>query len=127
MVTTFIVDDSTAVRERLANLLSDIPEVHIVGQAQDGTTAVSEIRATAPDVVILDINLPGENGIEVLRTIKGISPAPMVLMLTNYAHPLYWKKCMNEGADGFFDKSTEFHKTLDVFRSLVDRRKEAVH
>jgi len=104
----FISDDSAAVRERLVTMALDLPEIAVVGQAQAAPESLDAIRQTRPDVVILDIRMPGGNGLEVLREVKKMNPAPRVIMLTNYAYVQYRKKCEEAGADFFLDKSTEF-------------------
>ena len=104
----FITDDSATVRERLEAMVSALPGITVVGQAQDAPEAMDGIRRTRPDVVILDVRMPGKNGIDVLRRLKKMQPAPKVIMLTNYAYQQYRKKCEQAGADFFFDKSTEF-------------------
>ena len=101
-----IVDDSPVVRERLTALLAELEGVEVVGQAQDVVGAVAAIRALRPDVVTLDIRMPGGNGIEALAEVKKVQPAPIVIMLTNYPYPQYRKKCLDAGADYFLDKST---------------------
>lgn len=106
----FISDDSATVRERLVTMALDLPEVDVVGQAQDAPGTLDALRQVRPDVVILDIRMPGGNGIEVLREVKKMTPAPQVIMLTNFAYAQYRKKCQEAGADFFFDKSTEFEK-----------------
>ncbi len=88
----------------------DLPEVDVVGQAEDAPGTLDALRQVRPDVVILDIRMPGGNGIEVLREVKKMAPAPQVIMLTNFAYAQYRKKCKEAGADFFFDKSTEFEK-----------------
>ena len=108
MLKVFISDDSATVRERLVTMALDLPEVDVVGQADDAPRSLGAIRQTRPDVVILDIRMPGGNGIEVLREVKKMNPAPRVIMLTNYAYAQYREKCEEAGADFFFDKSTEF-------------------
>ena len=110
----FIVDDSPVVRERLATLLSDLPSVEIVGQAEIAFEAISATRRLKPDVMLLDISMPGGSGIHVLEMVKKERPAPLVIMLTNFAHEQYRQKCLQLGADYFFDKSTEFEKVLSV-------------
>ena len=115
----FIVDDSALVRERLIALISEYPEIEITGQAENAQEAINSIRKLKPDVVILDIRMPGGNGIEVLRNIKKYNSAPTVIILTNYPYPQYRKKCMEAGADYFFDKSTEFHKIIEVIKKLI--------
>ena len=119
MLRVYIVDDSAAVRERLVGMLRELAGVEIAGEAADGNAAAEGVAALRPDVVLLDINLPGRNGLEVLRTIKSGPLPPRVYVLTNHPHPLYWKKCIDEGADGFFDKATEFHKAVETVRTLA--------
>jgi len=89
----FISDDSATIRERLITMALDLPEVAVVGQAQDVPGSLDAIRQTRPDVVILDIRMPGGNDMKVLREVKKMTPAPQVIMLTNFAHAQYRKKC----------------------------------
>jgi len=114
----FISDDSATVRERLVTMALDLPGMAVVGQAQDVPGSLDAIRQTRPDVVILDIRMPGGNGIEVLREVKKMNPAPRVIMLTNYAYPQYRKKYEEAGADFFFDKSTEFDRVPQALEQV---------
>ena len=106
----FISDDSAIIRERLVTVALDQPDIAVVGQAENAPRPLAALRQTRPDVVILDIRMPGGNGIEVLREVKKLDPAPKVIMFTNYAHAQYRKKCEELGADFFLDKSTEFDR-----------------
>jgi DNA-binding NarL/FixJ family response regulator len=117
-LTVFITDDSATIRERLVTMALDLPEIAVVGQAQDAPEALDAIRRTRPDVVITDIRMPGGNGIDVLRQLKKMKPAPKVIMLTNYAYPQYREKCKAAGADFFFDKSTEFDQIPQALEQL---------
>ena len=115
-----IVDDSPVLRERVAAMLAEFPrEVELVGEAGNAIEAMDAIRRSKPDTVILDISMPGKSGIDVLREIKRDEGPPMVMILTNYPHPQYRKKCMSLGADYFFDKSTEFCKVARTFKLLA--------
>jgi len=116
--TVFIVDDSAVVRERLVTMLADLPSVDVIGQAGLAFEAVSAIRRLNPDVVILDISMPGGSGIQVLETLKQQKASPLTIMLTNFTHDQYRQKCFFLGADYFFDKSCEFDKVLDVLRAM---------
>jgi len=109
-----ILDDSTVVRERLVSMLSELPSVDVVAQSTLPFEAISAIRNLRPDVAILDISMPGGSGVEVLQTIKSENPAPLAIMLTNFAHDQCREQCLRLGADYFFDKSTEFEKILTV-------------
>lgn len=112
----FIADDSRVLCERLKELLQEIPGIEVVGEAHDAASALSSIRRLQPDAVILDIRMPGGSGIDVLQEIKQSGRAPVVIVLTNYPYPQYRKRCLDLGADYFFDKSTEFNKVTEVFR-----------
>ncbi len=95
-------------------MLSEVPAINIVGYADNPLSATELIVKTNPDVVILDIFLSGGSGIHVLKNIRGKNVTAKVIMLTNYAQEEYRKKCFEEGADFFFDKSIEFDRVVDV-------------
>ena len=117
----FVVDDSAVVRERLIDMLSETAGVQVIGQAKDVHEATAGIGRLKPDAVILDIRMPNGSGIDVLEKIKSGKTPPMVIMLTNYPYPQYRKKCIEAGADFFFDKSTEFEKVMDVIKESIER------
>ncbi len=100
-------------------MLSKLKDVEVVGQAEDGLQAIDSIRKLKPDAVVLDIQMPKGSGIEVLQKIKIGEPSPTVIMLTNYPYPQYRKRCMDAGADFFFDKSAEFDEAIKALRGLV--------
>jgi DNA-binding NarL/FixJ family response regulator len=112
----FIVDDSKLMRERIIHLLSGVGGVEIAGQAQNGFEATDRIRKIKPDAVILDIRMPGKNGIDTLQEIKKQNATPLIIMFTNYPYAQYRKKCLKAGADYFLDKSSEFDKLIDVLK-----------
>jgi DNA-binding NarL/FixJ family response regulator len=122
----FIADDSPVVYERLMAMLSNLKGIETIGQAHDVSEAINSIEELKPDAVILDIQMPGGSGIDVLRHIKKEQPATVVIILTNYPYPQYRQRCMDEGADFFFDKSTEFSEITETFKRLLhiieDRR-----
>jgi DNA-binding NarL/FixJ family response regulator len=121
LMKVFVVDDSHLVRERIIEMISELRGVEISGEAERAKEAVASIQKLKPDVVILDIRLPGGNGIEVLKEIKKNKSAPIIIILTNYPYPQYKKKCVEAGADFFFDKSSEFHKITEVLRKLIQK------
>ena len=123
MIKVFIVDDSALVRERLVEMLSEFSEVEIAGETGDSDEAIDAICKGNPDVVILDIRLPGCSGIDLLPDIKKLDPDPVVIMLTNYPFPQYREKCMKAGADFFLDKSTEFQKIGEILKEILSHKK----
>jgi len=102
-------------------MLSELENVEIVGQSGDPDEAEAEIRRLSPDVVVMDIKLPGRNGIEVLRDIKKEVRSPLVIMLTNYPYAQYRRECSDAGADYFLYKATEFERINDILRQLPER------
>ena len=114
----FIADDSAELRERIVDMISEEESIEMVGQAENVPEAINAIRKLKPDVIILDIRMPGGCGIDVLNTIEKDGCTPIIIMLTNYPYPQYRKKCFDAGADFFFDKSSEFEKVIDVLQCV---------
>jgi two-component system response regulator DevR len=115
-----IVDDSEALVRRLTSRLREVTGIEVVGHAGNVPDALQEIRAAKPDVVILDICMPGGSGIDVLEGLKKDQFQPMVIVLSNYSDRQYRRKFLQSGARFFFDKSTEFDKVAEVLRNLMD-------
>lgn len=114
-----IVDDSRIIRERLLNILDLIEGVCVIEQAEDAEKAIMIYRKLNPDVLILDIHMNGLNGIELLQQLKSEQCTAYVIMLTNFPYPQYRKKCIEEGADYFLDKSTEFDEINVIIKNMV--------
>ena len=114
-----IADDSLVVRDRLVALLTEVRGVEVVAQAKDATEATNLATELRPDVAILDVRMPNGSGADVVREIKQLRPTPKVIVLTNYPHPENRKKCIERGADYFFDKSTEFKKVVAVLKGML--------
>ena len=117
-IKVFIADDSLIVREHLVTMFDELAGVEIVGQAENVAESIRDIRNIRPDVVILDIRMPGGSGIDVLKRVKQDETAPVVIILTNYPYPGYRQKCLQAGADFFLDKSTEFDQIPKLFEQL---------
>src|SRR2546422_3645640 len=83
-VKTLIVDDEAAARSRLRKLLRGFSEVSVIGEPQDGIEAVSLIGQKHPDLVLLDVQMPGLDGFEVLRSLPAATPWPLVIFATAF-------------------------------------------
>jgi DNA-binding NarL/FixJ family response regulator len=118
-----IVDDSVELRQRLVKMLSELPEIKVIGQAKDTAEAIESISSLRPDSVILDIRMPVGSGIDVLKKIKRDYPSVRVIMCTNYPTAQYRKRCLDLGADYFFDKSAEFENIARIIRQLTQNIK----
>lgn len=112
----FIADESDIVRECLVALVSDLWEGELVGQAKNAQEAIEPIQQLRPDVVMLDIRMPGSQDIQAIETIKKNAAAPVVIALAAFPYPQYRKKCLEAGADYFFDKCTEITKIIQVIK-----------
>jgi DNA-binding NarL/FixJ family response regulator len=115
----FIADDSGAVLKRLADLLDEVPGAQLVGQASDVPEAVEGVQKLRPDVLILDLQMPGGTGLDVLRAIRVDHPHLYVLICTNFPYPRLREECFGAGANFFLDKSAEFEKIPAILRELV--------
>ena len=111
------VDDSEVICNRLCSMLSEIDNVDVVGQARNSSDGYELYGTLKPDIIILDIRLPDENGISLLKKIKAEDSEITIVMFTNYPYLAYKKRCMELGADHFFDKSTELQKLVDLISS----------
>jgi DNA-binding NarL/FixJ family response regulator len=118
-MTVLIADDSQVVVERLRATLSELRGIELAGHAGTVPEALHAVRSLRPDVVILDLQMPGGRGMDVLKTIRREQPGSTVIVLTNHSHLQYRKRCLENGARSFLDKSTEFQKVAAVLRELA--------
>ena len=119
-----IADDSEVFVERLLKILAEADGIEIVGRVGTVADSIQAVRTLKPDVLLLDIRMPGGSGIDVLEDIERDQLTPIVIVLTNYGYSQYRKKCLRSGARFFLDKSSEFEKVNDVLRSLIRRPEE---
>lgn len=110
----FLVEDSAPVRDRLIAMLAEVPGVELVGHAASAESAVREILATRPDVVVLDVSLAGGSGFDVLRAVHPQAPQIEIYLLSNFAAFPYRQLAANLGARDFFDKTREFERVREV-------------
>ena len=117
-----IADDSEILRSRLVDMLTEIEGIEIVAQAKDAKEAIETTRAHHPDVIIMDIRMPGEDGIVAIEAIKkGKRNKPKIIVFTNYPYLQYRKRCVEAGADFFFYKALEFEKLIALIKELAQR------
>ena len=113
-----IADDSIPVRERLVGYISEIEGVNVVGQAENTLETVLLTKELNPDIIVLDIRMPGGTGMDIIDDIKKFNTKIIIIILTNYYMPEYKQKCLKEGADYFFSKSGEYEKITEVIEEL---------
>ena len=117
----FVVEDSAPVRERLIEMIREIEDVEVVGEAGTFDTAVNGILSTRPDVAVLDIKLAddGGSGIDVLNQVRKELPAMKAIMLSNYATPQHMKASADAGAEYFLDKSADFERITEILKQMM--------
>jgi two-component system, response regulator YesN len=115
-----IIDDSEMLRVRLRDSLQVIKNVEIVGEAKNGIEGLQMIKEKVPDFVILDIRMPEMNGITVLAKMKEQGLKSKVCVLTNYPYIQYKQKCIEGGANYFFDKNNNFQELINLVTKLSD-------
>lgn len=104
MIKILIVDDQPLVREGLGTLLGLRPEIEVVGMAEDGIDALHKAQQLHPDIVLMDIRMPGVNGVEGTRLLKDRLPDVKVLILTTFNDSEYIFDALEEGASGYLLK-----------------------
>jgi len=115
----FLVEDSTPIRERLHEMLTDIDGVCVVGSAVAAAEATEAILRERPDAVVLDLRLAAGSGIDVLRAVHPRAPEIDFIVLTNFAIPQYRDLCMRAGARHFIDKSTQIGEVKRLIAARV--------
>lgn len=103
-VRVLLVDDSLPFLESVVRFLKGHALISISGQAQSGHAAVAQVRATQPDLVLMDVAMPGLSGLEATRMIKALPNAPRVIIVTMSDEPEYRAVAAAVGADGFVAK-----------------------
>ncbi|MBD3165269.1 response regulator [bacterium] len=114
-----IADDSSMLRGKIRELFDDVPGIEIIGETSTIQASIEAMRENRPDAVICDIRFQEGNGIDVLYEAKRMDNPPIMIMFTNYPYPHYQKRCRDEQADYFFDKSSEFEDMVAILRELA--------
>lgn len=113
-----IADDQALVRGALAALLALEPDIDVVGVAADGAEALTMVGFLAPDVCLMDIQMPGVDGIEATRLLRAASPSTRVLIVTTFARPGYLRSALDAGAAGFMAKDAPAEELADAVRRV---------
>ena len=114
----YIADGSKLGLRRLLTLLGDRSDFELVGYSADVTAAIISIQTVKPQVVILDLDMRGRNGIDVLKAVKRDLPSAIFIIVTNASGEQYRRHCKELGAEYFLDKSTEFVRIPDIMQDI---------
>ncbi len=118
-MTVMICDDQAIVRDGLELLLKLEKDIEVVGLAQDGAQAVDLVESTHPDLVLMDLLMPGVNGVEATRTIRAKHPEIKVLVLTTFDDDEWVFDAIRAGASGYLLKDTPRGKVIEAIRGTV--------
>lgn len=114
-----LADDHNLIREGLRTLISDEPNMSVIAEAEEGRTAVQLAVKLSPDVVIMDISMPGLNGIEATRQILAKSPAPKVIALSMHTERRMILEMLNAGASGYLLKDCAFGEVIRAIETVM--------
>ena len=121
-IRVLIVDDQTVVREGMAAILAFYSDIEIVGQAEDGNKALALVKQTNPDVVLLDMVMPGQDGLTVIPKIKEIAPDVSILVVTSFAETERVYQAIKAGALGYLLKDATRDQLLQAIRDVAQGR-----
>ncbi len=113
-----LVDDHPVVRQGLRTMLASAEGFDVVGEAENGAAALRKVEQLNPHVVLLDIRMPGQDGMQLARQIKRVKLATKVIILTVYDDPGYASRSLEAGADGFLIKSAGLAEIADAIRAV---------
>jgi DNA-binding NarL/FixJ family response regulator len=125
-ISVVLVDDHAVVRTGLAQLLSGASDIEVVGQAADGAEAIEVVRATRPDVVVMDLQMPGMDGVDATRVIVSEQLGAEVVVLTSYSDSSRIVAALDAGAVGYLLKDADPEDVLDGVRA-VSRGESPIH
>src|SRR3954469_22328454 len=114
-----LADDHQIVREGLRSMLQQHPDMEVVGEAADGRTAVAMSQELQPDVVVMDVGMPGLNGIEATRQITNREPDAKVVALSMHSDRRFMGEMLKAGAKGYLLKDGAFDELATAIRSVV--------
>lgn len=119
-ITVLLADDHTVVREGLRLLLESAPDIKVVGEVEDGESAVQKTKELKPDVILLDLSMPNLNGLEAARKIRKSSPNTKILILSSYSDDERVQQLVDEGAIGYLVKQGA---TTDLLKAVREAKK----
>jgi DNA-binding NarL/FixJ family response regulator len=118
-ITVFIVDDHFMVIEGIQSLLQNEAGVKVVGHASNTSSCLSFLKQQQPDVILMDINLGNENGIELCKQVKELYPQTMVIALSTFNQFSFIDKMMENGASGYLLKNAERNEIIEALQMVV--------
>ena len=119
MIEVFLVDDHTVVRDGLRAVLEMHPQIHVVGDAASGATALGQVAERQPDVIIMDIWMPDMDGFEVTRQILALNPQVKVIFLSMLGTPEHVQRALQAGASGYLLKESAGREVAEAVLAVA--------
>lgn len=123
MIQVLLVDDHAVVRTGFRLLLQSQPDIKVVAEAHSGETACQIYAEQSPDVVVMDLGMPGMGGLEALRRIRARNPAARILALSAHDDPMHARRALREGALGFLSKRSAPEALIEAIGSVAAGRR----
>lgn len=118
MISVLLVDDHDVVRSAIKHLLSGAADVQVVGEAEDGHSAIKFVRESHPEIVLLDLSMPGMSGLETAYRLSRLSNPPKVIILTSYSAQPFPSLLIKLGANGYITKDASSEDLLEAVRTV---------
>jgi len=120
--TILIVDDHPMIREGLRSVINREPDLTVCGEAENAQQAISALQKLSPDLVLLDITLPGKSGLELIKDLRALHPNLVVLAVSLHDESLYAERMLCAGANGYITKQQPPEELIKAIRQVIDKR-----
>jgi DNA-binding NarL/FixJ family response regulator len=124
VISVLLVDDHPVVIEGLRKVLATAGDLSIAGEAHDSAGAIELARTLKPDVILLDLRMPGANGVQAVRRMREMDTRSAVIILTSYGDQAYVRQALEAGADGYLLKSTPPEQLITAIRNTARGRRQ---
>jgi len=124
MISVLLVDDHPVVIEGLRKLLDTAGDIEVTGEAKDASHAIEKAKQLRPDVILLDLRMPGATGIQAARRLREQEFSGAIIVLTSYGEQAYVRQALEAGADGYLLKSTPSQELITAIRSAARGRRQ---
>ncbi len=124
MISVLLVDDHPVVVEGIRRVLETSEDISVAGVANDASSALEQARLLKPDVILLDLRMPGASGVQATRRLREQDIRSAVIILTSYGDQAYVRQALEAGADGYLLKSTPPDQLISAIRSAVRGRRQ---
>lgn len=120
MIKVFLVDDHELVRTGIRRLLDDTSGIKVVGEAETGEEAFVEVKKIKPDVVLMDVNMPGIGGLEATRKLLQVNPSLKIIVVTIHAVEPFPTRLLEAGASGYLTKDCGINEIVNAIRAVCE-------